>query len=126
MLDNKKSSSLFGSVRFAVRGLRIIFLTERNFRIQVLCLLAALTTFAFFRAEPMWWAVFAVISGFVLALEALNSAIERLLDHLHPDFHLEVGLIKDCSAAAVLIVSIASIVVFVAFILSHSERLRGF
>jgi undecaprenol kinase len=46
-----------------------------------------------------------------LALEVINSAFERLIDHLHPELHSEIGLIKDMAAGSVLLISIGALVI---------------
>ena len=37
----------------------------------------------------------------LLAVELLNTAIEKLADHVTPDHHVEIGRIKDYGSAAV-------------------------
>jgi diacylglycerol kinase (ATP) len=38
----------------------------------------------------------------LIAIELLNTAIEKLCDRLHPDHHEDVGYVKDLGSAAVL------------------------
>jgi diacylglycerol kinase (ATP) len=52
---------------------------------------------------------------FVLAVELLNTAIEKLCDQLHPDQHDSIGYVKDLGSAAVLMsLLLAGLVWFVA------------
>lgn len=46
-----------------------------------------------------------------MAFEALNSAPERLIDHLHPEIHPEIGIVKDMAAGAVLLLSGGAVIV---------------
>ena len=46
----------------------------------------------------------------VLGLELLNTAVEHLCDTITKDFHPAIKIIKDASAAAVLIVAAGSVV----------------
>lgn len=39
--------------------------------------------------------------GLVLTVESINTAIEKVCDFVHPDFHKKIGTIKDVSAGAV-------------------------
>ena len=48
----------------------------------------------------------------VLAAELINTALEAALDGLHPEHARFVQVAKDCAAAAVLVLSGASVVVF--------------
>ena len=50
-----------------------------------------------------WWALCGLASAGVIAAELLNTAIEQLADHLHPELHPSIRLVKDCAAAAVLV-----------------------
>ena len=111
-------------LKFATNGLKIIWKEERNFRIQCICAVLAFIALAVFKAEAVWWAIFSATSGAVLSLEAINSSVERTLDRFHPEYDAEVGVIKDCLAGAVLIVSFTSVVIFAALLLSHLEKLR--
>ena len=93
---------------FAAAGLRLVFRREKSFRSQcALAVVAALVTLAL-RPDPLWWALVALATALVLALELANSALEYLLDHLHPDHAREIGAAKDAAAAAVLHASFAA------------------
>lgn len=72
---------------------------------------AAMVALIILRPPPIWWALVAVIAATVLALELLNSAIEGVIDLLHPGIHPEIKIVKDMIAGAVLIVSIAALAV---------------
>ncbi|MEK7760172.1 MAG: diacylglycerol kinase family protein [Nitrospirota bacterium] len=49
--------------------------------------------------------------GVVISLELLNTAIEKMLDLLHPARHDSVKFIKDVSAAAVLVFSFTAVII---------------
>jgi hypothetical protein len=62
----------------------------------------------------------------VLAAELANTALEHLLDGLHPEQAEFVRIAKDCSAAAVLVFSTTSVAVFALMLLTlvnGSEKL---
>jgi diacylglycerol kinase (ATP) len=52
----------------------------------------------------------------VLAAELLNTAVEHLADHLHPELHPHIKAVKDCAAAAVLIASLGALAVAIALL----------
>jgi undecaprenol kinase len=54
----------------------------------------------------------------VLALELINSALEALIDHLHPDVAPAIKIAKDAAAGAVLLASIAAALVGVLMLVS--------
>ena len=69
------------------------------------------------RPGPFWWALVMLASAGVLAAEMFNTALEHLVDHLHPEIHPRIGVVKDCAAAGVLIASLGAVAVMVALVL---------
>jgi len=64
---------------------------------------------AWLRPGLIWWALVGGMITLILAMELLNTAIEQLADHLHPDEHPRIKLVKDCAAAAVLLLSLGAV-----------------
>jgi undecaprenol kinase len=108
--------------RFALYGLTAAWRTERNFRIQIGALLAVIVVLLLVRVEPLWWALVSMASGGVLAAELFNTALEHLADHLHPDTHAQIQIVKDCAAAAVLVSAGAATAVGVALVIHLACR----
>lgn len=54
-----------------------------------------------------------LVIALVLAAELMNSAIEALADHLHPDLHDEIRAVKDMAAGTILVLNGAALVLFV-------------
>ena len=58
---------------------------------------------------PLWkWVAFFLCSGLVLAAEALNTAVEYVVDLVSPDYHVLAGKAKDMAAGAVLFTAVFS------------------
>jgi diacylglycerol kinase (ATP) len=57
-------------------------------------------------------ALFIAIIGLILAAELFNTALEHTLDGLHPEKANFVRLAKDCAAAAVMVLSFCSVIIF--------------
>lgn len=55
------------------------------------------------------WLSFATM--IVLVMEGLNTTIEKIMDFINPDYNPIVGIIKDISAAMVLIAAVFSVVI---------------
>ena len=65
----------------------------------------------------MEWIAIIFSIAFVWITEMLNTAVEKTADHLSPDLHPQVKLIKDVAAAAVLTASVAAcIIAFIIYI----------
>jgi diacylglycerol kinase (ATP) len=96
---------------YALSGIATVFRRERSFRTQCLFAFAGSGAVAALRVSPLWAAVVALSIGLVLALEVANAALEYLIDHVHPEIAVEIARAKDAAAGAVLIGSLASLVV---------------
>ncbi len=101
---------LFGFV-YAIQGLAVLVKTERNFKFHLFAFICISLTGFFFQIDKNEWLAILIISSIILTAEALNSAIEKLCNHLHPEIHPAIKQVKDISAAAVLISSIIAIVI---------------
>ena len=101
--------------RFALNGLKLALARERSIRTHLLAAAAVLLILLVTRPAPVWWAVLALAVGLVLVAELANSALEALIDHLHPAQHPEIGAAKDIAAGAVLVASGIAVAVGLAF-----------
>lgn len=98
---------------FALAGLRAAWHHEKSFRTQSWGALAALLLLLLLQPAPLWWALISVMVVLVLAGELINTSLEHLADHLHPEHHPKIKLVKDCAAAAVLLLSIGALLLVV-------------
>jgi undecaprenol kinase len=98
-------------LRAAAAGIRAGWQRERSFRTQGVAGGAALVLLVVMRAPAIWYAVVVLAAGLVLVAELFNAALEALVDRLHPDFHPEIGAVKDMAAGGVLLGSIVALVV---------------
>jgi len=110
------------SIGFALNGIQSCFKQEPNFKIHTVFALMVIAAGVFFKIANIEWIVITICIGAVLAAELINTAIEGLCNIIHKEEHPVIKLIKDVSAAAVLIVAITSIicgaVIFIPKILS--------
>lgn len=108
-MSTTKNQSFLVRLRFARAGLAHALATERSLKIQIPALAIVLIALVILRPEPIWWALILFASGAVIAAELFNTAIELLADHLHPETHANIRIVKDCAAGAVLATSIAAV-----------------
>lgn len=106
-----KNRNLLIRLGYACSGLAIVWRRERSFRIHTACALAAVVALAVMQASLVWIALVCLAITLVLAFEMLNSSIEYLLDHLHPEISGEIGHAKDAGAGAVLVASAGALAV---------------
>ena len=106
-----KNARFLTRLRFALPGIATVWRRERSFRTQAWLGAGALAVVIALRPAPIWIAALVITAALVLTLEMINSALEYLLDHLHPEHHPAIGAAKDAAAGAVLLASLAALVV---------------
>lgn len=111
-LRQAKGQNLLRRGRFALAGIGHALRHERSFRTQCVAAVAATALTVALRPGWLWAALMMVLIALVLALELVNTAIEHLLDGLHPAQAPFVRVAKDCAAGAVLVLSVCSVLVF--------------
>lgn len=96
---------------FALSGLVEAFRRERSFRTQAAAAAALAAGMLVLRPGLIWGAVATLSAALVLSLELVNSAVESLIDHLHPDVAPEIKLAKDIAAGAVLVGTLGAVLI---------------
>lgn len=97
------------SLQHAVRGLTRAARTEPNVRWQLLATFLAVALGLIVRLSRGEWLVITLVTGLVLAMELVNTALEKTLDIIKPRFDEQIGRVKDIMAGAVLIVSLVAL-----------------
>ena len=85
----------------SLQGLKEGLHTESAIKqeVAIACLLVPLS---FFVATNVWtWVALIASLLFVLSVEFMNTAIERLCNHIQPDKHEAIRITKDLASAAV-------------------------
>ena len=101
----------FVSLGFALKGIKAFIMGEVHAKVHLVSgTLAVLCGLCLSLSTTEWSIVILCIIS-VLSAEAFNTAIELLLDFVHPEHHEKVGKIKDISAGAVLFLSFGSLII---------------
>jgi len=96
---------------YAFNGLRILVREEHNAKIHILAAIVAISIGFYLNISTNEWIAIGFAIGFVLAMEAVNSAIENLCDLVSPKKNDTIKKVKDLSAGAVLISAIIALFV---------------
>jgi diacylglycerol kinase len=109
------------SFRAAFRGAYLVS-KERNMRFHILASLAVFSAGLFFGINKTEWILVLLCIALVISLEAVNTAIELIMNFIHPEKHEAVRDIKDIAAAAVLVVAaiaaICGAIIFAPYVLN--------
>jgi diacylglycerol kinase (ATP) len=124
-MPNAYLSGRLRSFGHALRGLKLLLQSQPNARIHALATVLVLTAGALVRLSPAEWALIALAVAGVWATEALNTAIEFLVDLASPELHPLAAKAKDAAAGAVLVAAIGALIVGVLVFGPHVLKLLG-
>lgn len=99
------------SFRYAWHGICLVVRYENNTRVHLLASVAAVAAGVLLELSALEWALILMQIGLVWAAETFNTALEKLVDLVAPEYHPLAGKVKDIAAGAVLIVSLTSVAV---------------
>ena len=91
---------------YAYNGIRAAVQEERNFRFHLCAAFYAFAAAFWAELDPVETALIALCVAAVLALELVNSSLERTVERPAPDRYMTAGVVKDMAAGAVLVFSI--------------------
>jgi diacylglycerol kinase len=96
------------SFDYAITGIGHLFRHGNNIRYQLAAAAIAVLLGVYLEVNNTEWHIIITLIGLVLMAEAFNTAIEVLCDIVNPDWHVKIGMVKDISAGAVLLISISA------------------
>ena len=106
------SKNVFISFKYAYSGLNYVFQYSRNFRIQIVFAFLSLIIGSLLNFNRIDYMILFPVIMSVLILEILNTSIESLVDLIvEKKFSNLAKIAKDCSAGAVLLASINSVII---------------
>jgi diacylglycerol kinase len=111
---NRPSNFLAGrwfSLSAAAAGAFYTVRTQPNAWIELAAIGVVVFAGWWFRVTTIEWAVLGLTSALLLALEAVNTAIETVVDLVSPQYHPLAKLAKDTAAGALLLAVLGSLVV---------------
>ena len=112
-MKNAKDSFIRGrlrSLKFAFKGAWLLLTTEDSIKVQVFMAVIVTVMGFYFDISNIEWMLQFIAIGMVLVAEALNTAVEKIADFVHPDFHAKIGFIKDIAAGAPTFAGIISLI----------------
>jgi len=109
--DNSFFSGRLKSVSFAMKGAAKLIATEHSIMVQFfLGILMTIVGFLMHISTTEW--LFQILAiGLVMSVEGINTAVEKIADFIHPDYHERIGFIKDIAAGAVFFAALTSIAI---------------
>jgi len=109
--DNSFFTGRLKSIGFALKGAYKLITTEHSIMVQFSIAILLVIAGFYFHISREEWMIQTLAFGLVLGIESLNTAVEKIADFIHPEFHDRIGFIKDIAAGAVMFAATAAIVV---------------
>jgi len=103
------------------RAIVFLWREEWSFYVLAVCGAVVLGASYFLGVTQTEFQILILVVGAVLAVEALNTALEELCDHVTPEEHPNIGRVKDLGSGATLLMLLAALaiglIIFVPYIL---------
>lgn len=109
--DKRFVSGRIKSIGFAVKGVYKLVTTEHSVMVQFSIMILMVIAGFYFHISREEWMLQILAFGLVLAIEGLNTAVEKIADFIHPEFNEKIGFIKDIAAGAVMFAACSAIAI---------------
>ncbi len=110
------------SFGYALTGVSWLISTQLHAKFHLLATLVVTIAGACFGLTRIEWIAIVLAIGMVWLAEALNTAVEVLVDLVHPEWARPAGVVKDIAAGAVLLAAASAAVVGVLVFWPHLTR----
>jgi diacylglycerol kinase (ATP) len=111
-MTNKPKFTLFRNITYALAGMREMLRSETSFRIQ-LAAIALVMVGLIFASLPLLPKLILFVSMWLIPFaEAINSAIERVVDLVTQEHHPLAGQAKDIGAFIVLMAFVIVVMIW--------------
>ena len=101
----------FKSIGFAFKGAIKLITTEHSVMVQSCLAVVMIIAGFYFEISHEEWLIQILAIGLVLGIEGLNTAVEKVADFIHPEYHERIGFIKDIAAGAVFFAAMTAITI---------------
>lgn len=101
----------FKSMGFALKGAIKLITTEHSVMVQSSVAVLMIIAGFYFNISHEEWLIQTLAIGLVLGIEGLNTAVEKIADFIHPEYHERIGFIKDIAAGSVFFAAMTAIAI---------------
>jgi len=111
-MENKwKNKNFLLALKNAFNGIKYVFKTQRNLKIQVLLAVFASILGFYLKITCVEWAIIVLLVFVVFLSEFFNTAVETIIDMITLEYNEKAKIAKDISAGGVTLVAISSIII---------------
>lgn len=99
------------AVKYAAKGFWILITSENSIIAQIIIAITVTIIGFIMQISATEWLFQIFAIALVLVAESLNTAIEKIADFIHPEYHKQIGHIKDISAGAAFFAAIFAVII---------------
>ncbi|MCE5034928.1 MULTISPECIES: diacylglycerol kinase family protein [Staphylococcus] len=97
--------------KYAFQGLLVLFSKDKKFLIHIIFAVIAIFLSIYLKINTVEWILILIAIGFVLTFEAINTALEYVVDLITGEYHDFAKKAKDTAAASVMLASIIALAI---------------
>lgn len=109
--DNSFFTGRLKSISYAYKGALKLISTEHSVMVQFSIGILMIFAGFYFGISKTEWLFQTLAIGLVMSIEGLNTAVEKIADFIHPNYHERIGFIKDIAAGAVFFAALTAIAI---------------
>lgn len=106
-----KKRTFIDSVKNCLDGINYVLANEKNFVREIILGICAILMSYFLQITRIEWIIVLLLINFVLIMELLNTALEKVVDLYTTKYNEIAKVVKDVASASVFLMSLFSAVI---------------
>jgi diacylglycerol kinase (ATP) len=109
--DNSLLTGRLKSVKYAFLGAVKLITTEHSIMVQFSIGIIMTIAGFYYQISTTEWLFQTMAIGMIMSIEGLNTAVEKIADFIHPNYHERIGFIKDIAAGSVFFAALTAVAI---------------
>ncbi len=111
-MENRwKNKNFFEALKNAMNGIKYVFKTERNFKIQLIFAVLAIVASMILKINYIELAIIILLIFLIFFAEFFNTILEEIIDMYTEEYNEKAKIAKDIAAGAVTMLSISTVII---------------
>ena len=107
---NISANSILDVVKYSVNGIFSYAKEGKSIVIYIFCSIIEIILGFVYHVNGLEWILIICILGFILSIELINTAIEKVCDAVTKEYNPLIKIAKDCGSGATFVVFIVAII----------------
>ena len=107
---NISADSLLDVVKYSLNGIVSYAKEGKSIVIYIFCSIIEIIMGFVYHVNGLEWILIICILGFILSIELINTAIEKVCDAVTKEYNPLIKIAKDCGSGATFVVFIVAII----------------